>query len=746
MPVLLTCLEKDIRYVQILQIKKQEDLKKRRKKKTLITVYDDIGLTPIDPEIADRIDWNKHHCRRVCKDGGPAMDCYYTFKIESYRTMSKACYDCPFNITDCFRPHCIPADGIKRSVLVVNRQLPGPAIEVCQGDRVIVDVINLMHSESTTMHWHGLHHHKTPYMDGVPYISQCPIPPGSSFRYDYIATEIGTHFWHSHIGFQRGDGLFGPMIVRAPPSKNWHKDLYDVDEFTLTLYDWIHNMGSDMFLAHHHSNSDNKPRNLIVNSLGRYKSNNTDTNRISTAMPLTTFLVKKNLRYRFRLINAEFLNCPIEVSVDNHTLVVVSSDGRDIEPVEGMIMKVYVSAESLVIYAGERFDFIVNMSQEVNNYWIRFRGLMDCDKRFNSAYQVAILRYENAKEIDPEREISYDRPPSHLPGLQVNALNKGTESNNTISIASLNAMDKNDKTSIREPDYQFYVSYDFYPKDNPHFHREGLYGFYQVRDWSQRLFTPQLNNISMKLPSFPLMSQRDLIDPNQFCNSNTVKGCDKNFCSCTHVLQVKLNSVVEVILIDEGITYEANHPFHIHGYQFRVVAMERLSKYISVDHVKERDAVGKINRKLDRAPLKDTVTVPNSGYTILRFYADNPGYWLFHCHIEFHAEIGMSLVFKVGDHEDMAKVPRNFPRCGDWKPSFDENNKLTENMVMPLPKVDPSENDVSQLNELQSSINKLIPLLLENRRVNSSSSNFTISKSLPILCIIISVLLKQLYS
>lgn len=65
---------------------------------------------------------------------------------------------------------------------------------------MIVDVINSMHSESTTMHWHGLHHHRTPYMDGVPYISQCPIPPGSSFRYDYIATEIGTHFWHSHIG------------------------------------------------------------------------------------------------------------------------------------------------------------------------------------------------------------------------------------------------------------------------------------------------------------------------------------------------------------------------------------------------------------------------------------------------------------------------------------------------------------------------------------------------------------------
>ncbi|KAI4484871.1 hypothetical protein M0802_012999 [Mischocyttarus mexicanus] len=707
--------------------------------KTLITVHNDIGVTPVDPEIADTIDWNKHHCNRPCKDGSPRLNCHYTFKIESYRTMSKACYNCPFNLTDCFRPHCIPADGVKRSVLVVNRQLPGPSIQVCQGDRVIVDVINLLHSESTTMHWHGLHHHKSPYMDGVPYIAQCPIPPGSSFQYDYIATEIGTHFWHSHIGkytvifgFQRGDGLLGPLIVRAPPSKDWHKDLYDVDEFTLTLYDWTHNMGADMFLAHHHSNGNNKPVNLLVNSMGRYRSNNSDIDATSTIMPLTTFTVKKNLRYRFRLINAEFLNCPIEVSVDNHTLFVVSSDGRDIEPVE---------AESLVNYAGERFDFIVKMDQEVNNYWIRFRGLMDCDDRFLGAHQVAILRYENAPNLDPKGNISYYRPPNNLPGWKVNALNEGTESNNSLSIPLLNSMDENDKTNIEKADYQFYVSYDFYAKNNPYFHREGLYGFDQIHDWSQRLFTPQLNHISMKLPSFPLFSQRDLIDPNQFCNSSTVTGCEKKFCSCTHVLQVKLNSVVEVILVDEGVTYEANHPFHIHGYQFRVVGMERLGKKVSINEIKRLDAAGKINRKLDHAPLKDTVTVPNMGYTIIRFYADNPGYWLFHCHIEFHAEIGMSLVFKVGDHEAMQQVPRGFPRCGDWKQSLEKDLIVTKKNST----IDPKENEVELSTELQSYMAKLIPLLQINNKLNSSSPNLTISTSLLTLSIIISVILNKLY-
>lgn len=58
------------------------------------------------------------------------MICRYKFTIEWYQTLSKACYSCPYNRTDCLRPHCIPGDGTKRPVVVINRQLPGPAIEV----------------------------------------------------------------------------------------------------------------------------------------------------------------------------------------------------------------------------------------------------------------------------------------------------------------------------------------------------------------------------------------------------------------------------------------------------------------------------------------------------------------------------------------------------------------------------------------------------------------------------------------
>ena len=71
--------------------------------------------------------------------------------------------------------------------------------------------------------------------------------------------------------------------------------------------------------------------------------------------------------------------------------------------------------------------------------------------------------------------------------------------------------------------------------------------------------------------------------------------------------------------------YDANHPFHLHGHDFRVIAMERLASSVTVDQVKRYDAEGRIRRNLERAPIKDTVTVPDGGFTIIRFHANNPG-------------------------------------------------------------------------------------------------------------------------
>ncbi len=80
------------------------------------------------------------------------------------------------------------------------------------------------------------------------------------------------------------------------------------------------------------------------------------------------------------------------------------------------------------------------------------------------------------------------------------------------------------------------------------------------------------------------------------------------------------------------------------------------------------DTRGELKRNLDdSAILKDTVTVPDGGYNIVRIHATNPGFWLLHCHIDWHAEIGMLVIVQVGEPHEMQKVPKHFPKCGHWK-------------------------------------------------------------------------------
>lgn len=85
--------------------------------------------------------------------------------------------------------------------------------------------------------------------------------------------------------------MFGPLIVRVPPKVDWHKDLYDFDEHTIVVADWVHELGLSKFLAHHHADGDNKAPNLLINGLGRFVTIK-DENGTQADMPIATFIVK----------------------------------------------------------------------------------------------------------------------------------------------------------------------------------------------------------------------------------------------------------------------------------------------------------------------------------------------------------------------------------------------------------------------------------------------------------------------
>ena len=93
--------------------------------------------------------------------------------------------------------------------------VPGPELRVTQGDRVRVTLVNRL-QVATTLHWHGL---RVPNADdGVAGLTQDAVAPGASFTYEFVATDAGTYWYHSHqnTGNQIAAGLFGALIVEPP--------------------------------------------------------------------------------------------------------------------------------------------------------------------------------------------------------------------------------------------------------------------------------------------------------------------------------------------------------------------------------------------------------------------------------------------------------------------------------------------------------------------------------------------------
>jgi FtsP/CotA-like multicopper oxidase with cupredoxin domain len=113
-----------------------------------------------------------------------------------------------------------PADieflpGLPTPAWTYGGTVPGPLIRAKVGDRIIIHFTNHL-PEATSIHWHGM---RVPNdMDGVPGVTQDPVAPGESFRYEFIAQDPGTFWYHPHINSaaQVGWGMYGAVVVEDP--------------------------------------------------------------------------------------------------------------------------------------------------------------------------------------------------------------------------------------------------------------------------------------------------------------------------------------------------------------------------------------------------------------------------------------------------------------------------------------------------------------------------------------------------
>merc|ERR1712004_417116 len=608
----------------------------------------------------------------------------------------------------------IPADGEYERVLSINGSVPGPALVVYYGQHLEITFHNDLVNEATTVHMHGFLERNNPYMDGVAGLSQCPINPTEKFTYKVFAEPAGTFWYHAHLGDQFGMGIQGALIVRDRPEDLAEKRGEDPlpefkDEFLSMFQDWGSGTGEAAYLTasfiHKFSpfsygpeeeecyeltknaagieTSDNDFHSATVNGMGWVLDH--DGNPKNENLPLEVYVVEEGGAYRFRLISASVI-FSFMVSIDHHTLNVIAMDGHDV--------KAY-KADYVVLFPGDRFDFYIDATDPLGTglYWMRFETLETSDENNNRVdfhHKVnAIVRYTST--CDGVCDISYK-------GAQEQPKSTKKECTEAAPCPAINCPFKAWPQDHIECVHPSELKSTMPVTENWEF-TEDTYSeiFLNIGFWNitGKGFQPGVNGKVLAVGPEPaqVFKDGDL--------SKSVIPCDcpevgVQGCPCTYVIPIKLGNVVDLVITamaETKVRFGNTHPMHMHGYAPQVIGVgwpqyndTGITNQGTMDihetnhrYTQWADETWKNGKnpylKGPDAARKDTINAILGGYVVWRFKADNPGFWILHCHTEYHATAGMGFVFQVGDVSDMADTPERMKRCGDFAPTEEEFKK-----------------------------------------------------------------------
>lgn len=600
-----------------------------------------------------------------------------------------------------------------RVFIAVNGQIPGPTLIVHEEQDVFVDVYNQLTSEVITIHWHGMHQTGSPWMDGVGFVSQAPITPGAVFQYRFSARQAGTHWYHSQVGAQRTDGLFGSLIV-CEKSENleWAKKVLgdfedNPDEHTLTLMDFDRELSLSRFVKIRSTLGfySEKPLEWVPlpdDIIYHPRTSTTDGTEVGsvpywsglingkgrltpdTYSLLSVFNVEPNAPYRFRVIGAQRAFAYM-LEVVGHTLTIVATDGHFIQPVE---------VDYLIVHVGERYDFILNTTQTPSNYLIRARTLEvenpDSDVVFLNNTAEAVLHYNQSTVSQPDPLKLYD----DVDGRE-------RECTLTNRCRAINCPFKEFPSELYIdciPMNELWALIESKPSDLPIITTDKDSIMFFNFEFNGDNFHSSINGRSFLLPSTPYQTypgqfERDrLDDPRRTCQQcqELEDGTIQN-CHCIYTVQIakgqryKAGNEDSIIMVWSSANYSL--PIHLHGHSFYVVHIEHgeytdgilqspssdilcnghcldphwngtgpdLSEYTTDD--------GRLNSS---AILKDTLVVPAGGYAVVAFIANNPGYWYLDCQIESCQLEGMALIVQEYPEAEHPPPPDGINRIGNF--------------------------------------------------------------------------------
>ncbi|XP_031493286.1 uncharacterized protein LOC116259570 [Nymphaea colorata] len=515
---------------------------------------------------------------------------------------------------------------VTKDILTVNGQFPGPTLYVHKGDTVIINAYN-QGPYNVTLHWHGLKQPRNPWSDGPEYITMCGVQPKANFTYTLIfSVEEGTIWYHAHSDWTRAT-VHGAIVI-YPREGTTYPFPKPYKEYTVVIAEW---WKADVMAVLQQGLQTGGEFNLS----DAYTINGQPGDLYPCSKPGTVrFQFEYGKTYLFRVVAAGMNNGHL-LGIANHTLVLVGRDGAYLKPLR---------TKYFMIGPGQTADILVKANQPPNLYYMAASPYSDANGvAFDNTTSTAIVEYHGYN------------PSTASPQLPELPLFNDTIAVNNVARRQRSLADKNHPIDVPmeiDTKLEFTVSVNELPCE-----QATCLGPNGTR------LSASMNNISFVTPTIDILEAyyykiknvytTDFPDFPPYYFNFTADSFPNDLLVPTRGTKVKVleyNETVDLVLQGTNLVAGENHPIHLHGYSFYVLARG----FGNFDPEKDP-----LQYNLVDPPELNTVGLPKNGWAVLRFRASNPGVWMMHCHFDRHLSWGMVAVFivKNGPTADTSLLP-----------------------------------------------------------------------------------------
>ncbi|MBC8319071.1 MAG: multicopper oxidase domain-containing protein [Desulfobulbaceae bacterium] len=565
--------------------------------------------------------------------------------------------------------------GTPVEAMKINNSIPGPTIEVTEGDNIEIRVHNRMNVE-TSIHWHGL---LLPNReDGVPYLTTPPIVPKSTYIYRFPIIQSGTYWYHSHTGLQEQRGVYGSIVIHSK-EKTIHVDR----EYVLVLSDWTDEDPDEVMRTLKRGSEYYSLKKDSIQSVYGMIQNNAVLDALKRSfirMPpmdisdvaYDAFLIngkEESLlpanpgeKIRLRIINAgastyfymQFAGSPMQV---------VSADGLDVQPVH---------LDPLLIAIAETYDIVVSTPEKGKAFEFRataqdgsgsasiFLGegekvlaksipkpnLYKMDHVHDMSMHGDQMEHDQTMKMPKDDTEPHDHKMSmhtEKTGHDNSMEMKGEKTEPHHMMVEDQATSKNKEKEMEHSGMSKAMHHDMQQDKNTHKEKPGRHNGMKMA--------------SAKEEARPLAPYDHLKSPHPTALNSTnplreitltltgdmeryVWSFDNKVLTETDMIKIRHGENVRIKFVN---TTMMHHPIHFHGHFFRV-----------------------INQHGEYSPLKHTVDIAPMATQVIEFYANEEKDWFLHCHILYHMKAGMARVL----HYEGTEVDDDILKARKMKSNF----------------------------------------------------------------------------